>query len=80
MSGEDVEFDADGVTLRGWFYTAQGTDSPVPAVVMAHGLSGVKEMHLDDFAEVFRSRATNERSNRSGLSSRTVGISIPIWA
>ncbi|RKM65090.1 hypothetical protein COO55_39665 [Rhodococcus opacus] len=61
MSGEDVEFDADGVTLRGWFYTAQGTDSPAPAVVMAHGLSGVKEMHLDDFAEVV-SFAGHERA------------------
>ncbi len=72
MSREDVEFDADGVTLRGWFYTAQRTDSPAPAVVMAYGLSGVKEMHP--------STPTNERSNRSGLSSRTVGTSIPIWA
>jgi fermentation-respiration switch protein FrsA (DUF1100 family) len=45
----DIEFRTeDGVLLRGWHYAAG------PAtVVMAHGFSAVKEMHLDDFAEVF---------------------------
>jgi dipeptidyl aminopeptidase/acylaminoacyl peptidase len=41
-----------GVTLRGWLYRPPG-DGPVPGVVMAHGFSAVKEMHLDRFAEVF---------------------------
>jgi fermentation-respiration switch protein FrsA (DUF1100 family) len=50
---EDIEFDAEGVTLRGWLYLPDGATGPVPTVVMAHGFSAVKEMHLDSFAEAF---------------------------
>ncbi len=50
---EDIEFSADGVTLRGWLYTPDGTSSPAPTVVMSHGFSAVKEMYLDRFAEAF---------------------------
>lgn len=50
---EDVEFDADGVTLRGWLYTPDRASGPAPTVVMAHGFSAVKEMYLDRFAEAF---------------------------
>ena len=50
---QDVEFDAEGVTLRGWLYLPDGASGPVPTVVMAHGFSAVKEMFLDDFAEAF---------------------------
>jgi fermentation-respiration switch protein FrsA (DUF1100 family) len=48
----DVEFEAEGVTLRGWLYRPD-VPGPAPAVVMAHGFSGVKEHYLDRFAEVF---------------------------
>src|SRR5271163_66132 len=51
MARRDIEFNAEGVILRGWFYAAEA--SPAPAVVMAHGFSAVKEMYLDSFAEVF---------------------------
>ena len=50
---EDIEFDAEGVALRGWLYLPAGATGPVPTVVMAHGFSAVKEMHLDSFAEAF---------------------------
>jgi uncharacterized protein len=50
---EDVEFDAAGVRLRGWLYLPDGARGPVPAIVMAHGFSAVKEMYLDAYAEVF---------------------------
>ncbi len=50
---QDIEFDAEGVTLRGWLYVPDGATGPAPAVVMAHGYSAVKEMYLDAFAEVF---------------------------
>lgn len=50
---EDVQFDADGVTLRAWLYTPDGSSGPAPAIVMAHGFSAVKEMYLDRFAEAF---------------------------
>ncbi len=49
----DVEFDADGTTLRGWLYVPDGAAGPVPTVVMSHGFSAVKEMYLDRFAEAF---------------------------
>ncbi len=49
----DVEFDAEGVTLRGWFYVPEGASGPVPTIIMAHGFSAVKEMYLDRFAEAF---------------------------
>ena len=49
----DVEFDAEGVTLRGWHYVPDGAGGPVPTIVMAHGFSAVKEMYLDRFAEAF---------------------------
>ena len=50
---EDVEFDAGGVTLRGWLYRPEKARGHVPTIVMAHGFSAVKEMYLDSFAEVF---------------------------
>ena len=57
MTREDVKFKGEGgVTLRGWFYRAT---TPAPVVVMAHGLSGVKEMHLDDYAELFAEAGLN---------------------
>ncbi len=49
----DVEFDAEGVALRGWLYVPDGATGPVPTIVMAHGFSAVKEMYLDRFAEAF---------------------------
>jgi uncharacterized protein len=59
MARRDVEFDADGVTLRGWFYPAGTGGAPAPAVIMAHGFSAVKEMYLDRFAEVFAAAGLN---------------------
>jgi uncharacterized protein len=50
---EDIEFNAEGVTLRGWLYHPQEASGPSPTVVMAHGYSAVKEMYLDRFADVF---------------------------
>jgi pimeloyl-ACP methyl ester carboxylesterase len=49
----DVEFPGFGGTcLRGWLYVPDG-EKPGPGVVVTHGFSGVKEMFLDRFAEVF---------------------------
>lgn len=49
----DIAFQSDGVTLRGWLYRPDNTQGVRPAIVMAHGFSATKEMYLDDFAEVF---------------------------
>jgi fermentation-respiration switch protein FrsA (DUF1100 family) len=50
----DIEFDAEGATLRGWFYMPDDAGgAELPCVVMSHGFSAIKEMHLDEYAEVF---------------------------
>jgi dienelactone hydrolase len=49
----NIEFDAEGALLRGWFYEAEGAAGPAPCVVMAHGWTSTKRMYLDKFAEVF---------------------------
>ena len=49
---EDIAFNADGVTLRGWLYRPAST-GPHPAVLLSHGFSALKEMSLDRYAEVF---------------------------
>jgi len=59
MARRDIEFDAEGVTLRGWFYDADGASAAAPTVVMAHGFSAVKEMYLDRFAEAFAAAGLN---------------------
>lgn len=50
---QDIEFEAEGDTLRGWLYLPDDADGSVPGIVMAHGLSAVKEMYLDKYAELF---------------------------
>src|SRR3954453_12192191 len=60
MTRQDIEFPGErGVNLRGWFYAAQGSSTPAPVIVMMHGASGVKEMHLDDYAEYFAKAGFN---------------------
>ncbi len=51
-----MEFVSHGAVLRGWLYQAaepQGASKPGPAIVMAHGLSAVREMFLDSYAAAF---------------------------
>jgi uncharacterized protein len=50
---QDIEFDAEGTTLRGWLYVPDNAAGPAPTIVMSHGYSAVKELFLDAFAEVF---------------------------
>src|SRR5215210_3751815 len=60
MTPGGIEFRGEGgVTLRGWFYHAQNATTPAPAVVMTHGMTAVKEMHLDDYAESFAEAGLN---------------------
>jgi uncharacterized protein len=60
MAREDVEFSAQGATLRGWFYPAEGsTGGEEPCVVLQHGFAAVKEMWLDRYAEVFAAAGLN---------------------
>ncbi|MFG2731553.1 alpha/beta hydrolase [Streptomyces canus] len=49
----DVEFTADGgVTLRAWLYLPDA-EGLRPAITMAHGYGGTREMGLDRFARKF---------------------------
>ena len=86
---QDVEFDAEGVTLRGWLYVPDGAEDRAPAVVMAHGFSAVKEMYLDRFAEVFAAAGPGgagvrqpqlrrqRRASRARRSTRGAGPRLP---
>jgi fermentation-respiration switch protein FrsA (DUF1100 family) len=49
----DIEFNAEGVTLRGWHYVPDSGRGPFPTIVMAHGSAALKEQYLDRYAEVF---------------------------
>jgi uncharacterized protein len=49
----DIEINAEGCRLRGWLYLPDRASGSIPAIVMAHGFSAVKEMYLDRYAEVF---------------------------
>lgn len=51
----DVSFRSQGVDCSAWYYVPAGLGSGEkrPAIVMAHGFSGVKEMYLDGFAARF---------------------------
>ena len=42
----DIEFDAEGASLRGWLYRPQSGTSAAPVVVMAHGYNCLKEFYL----------------------------------
>lgn len=59
MAPRDIEFSAEGETLRGWFYPAEGASGAAPTIVMAHGYSAVKEMYLDRYAEFFAAAGLN---------------------
>jgi uncharacterized protein len=51
---EQVQFGVDGVPVSAWFYLPEARTGPVPCVVMAHGLGGVRDMGLDFYARRFQ--------------------------
>lgn len=52
---QDVTFPSKGLNCAGWLYVPDdlGSGEQRPAIVMAHGFSALKEMHLANFAEKF---------------------------
>src|SRR5919112_5604737 len=48
----DATFDSGGWACAAWIYRPEG-EGPWPAVVLAHGWSGVREQRLDAYAERF---------------------------
>lgn len=54
VNSEIVEFDSEGVKVRGWLYRREDTDSPSPAIVMIHGFTATSTgMVADQYAEAF---------------------------
>jgi len=53
VSKQDVEFDAEGTTLRGWMFKPGDSRAPLAAVVMSHGYNCIKELYLDKYADIF---------------------------
>lgn len=51
----EVQFESEGLACAAWYYVPDDIASVGrrPAIVMAHGWAGVKEMCLPNFAEVF---------------------------
>lgn len=51
----DISFKSKGLECRGWLFAPDNikTGTKLPAIVMAHGFSAVKEQGLPDFAEYF---------------------------
>jgi len=53
-SRENITFFSSGVTIKGWLYVPKDTSrGKPPVVVMAPGVSGVKECNYDVYAEKF---------------------------
>ena len=50
---QDVEFQSEGLTVRGHLYTPDEASGPFPVVVMAGGWCYVKELVQPDYARVF---------------------------
>ena len=48
-----VSFESKGLQCSGWLYSPVELSKKAPAIVMAHGLSAVKEQALPDYAEKF---------------------------
>jgi hypothetical protein len=51
----NIEFDAEGATLRGWLYRPIYGNPTAPVVVMAHGYNCLKEFYLDKYAAAIAS-------------------------
>ena len=49
---KDVSFQSAGLNCRAWFYPGEGA-GPRPTVIMSHGITAVKEQHLESYAERF---------------------------
>lgn len=53
---EKIKFLSNGLECSGILYRPDRVDGKLPAIVMAHGLSAVKEMYLPFFAEYWAKR------------------------
>ena len=49
----NIKFFASGCELDAWLYTPDLGQAPFPTIVMSHGFGAIKEMSLDQTAEIF---------------------------
>ncbi len=52
-SREDIEFNADGETIRGWLFRPSAGPDKAPLIVLGNGFAAVKEMGMAAYAERF---------------------------
>lgn len=50
LGRRNVSFQVDDTTIRAWLYMPEALSTPVPCIVMGHGLGGTKDMGLDQYA------------------------------
>ena len=50
---QEIEFQSNGDTVRGWLYTPDGGEGPFPTIVMAGGWCYVKEIVQPHYAQMF---------------------------
>jgi fermentation-respiration switch protein FrsA (DUF1100 family) len=53
-SRKNVSFKVEGTSISAWLYLPKNLSSPVPCIVMGHGLGGTKNMALDSYAVRFQ--------------------------
>jgi fermentation-respiration switch protein FrsA (DUF1100 family) len=51
---KDVSFEVKGIPLSAWFYLPEDLSTPVPCIIMAHGLGATKALGLDVYARHFQ--------------------------
>ena len=51
---KEVSFDVAGTAVSGWLFLPQDASTPVPCIVMAHGLGATKAAGLSHYAARFR--------------------------
>ena len=44
-SRKDISFEVDGTSISAWLYLPKNLSSPVPCIVMGHGLGGKENGH-----------------------------------
>jgi len=54
QSRKDIKLDVHGTTVNAWLFLPEHVSSPVPCIIMAHGLGGIKNMGLDTYAVRFQ--------------------------
>ncbi len=52
MDKQDLFFDSDGIALSGWLARPAGV-GPHPLIILTHGLSGIIDLDLPEYAEKF---------------------------